>query len=93
MQFNDLDGNPVTAGDTIVFCYGIPPVRVEAKIAEADGEIWAMTPGHKPDRCKLKELRKHVGEFHKLQPARQQLADPSDKWDRRAALDAKERKE
>lgn len=80
----DMDGNQVAAGDTIVFSYGIPPVRVEARLAEIDGEIWAMTPGHKPDRCKLKNLRKHVGDYFKLMLPRNAPADdPSAKWDRR----------
>lgn len=82
MKFKDMDGKPVAAGDTIVFSYGIPPVRVEARLAESGGEVWALTPGHKPDRCKLKDLPKHVGEYYKLAPPRKQREDPSAKWDK-----------
>ncbi|MBX5131655.1 hypothetical protein HJB80_02970 [Rhizobium lentis] len=80
----DMDGNPVVAGDTIVFSYGIPPVRVEAKLSDIDGTLWALTPGHKPDRCKLKDLPKYVGEFYKLKPRKPAPEDASAKWDRRA---------
>lgn len=62
----DMDGQPVAAGDIIVFSYGIPPVRVEANLAELNGSLWAMTPGHTPDKCKLDQLQKHVGDFYKL---------------------------
>lgn len=66
----DEDGKTVKDGDTITFSYGIPPVRVEAKIAEIKGELFAMTPGHNPDRCKVKDLPKHVGEFWKIRGAK-----------------------
>lgn len=62
----DDDGREVRAGDVVLFSYGIPPVRVEAKIADLNGTLFAMTPGHKPDKCKLSELRKHVSNFYKI---------------------------
>lgn len=74
----------VAAGDTVTFSYGIPPVRVEAMLVEIDGELWAMTPGHRPDRCRLRDLRGHVGSFYKLAPPRiAPDTDPSARWDRR----------
>ena len=60
----DDDGNPVGAGDFIRFSYGIPPVGVKAKIIERDGKLIALTPGHRPDECNLKSLRRHVGQFY-----------------------------
>lgn len=65
MQIDD-DGNPVRAGDVVAFAYGIPPVRVEAKIRDIGGILFAMTPGHKPDKCKLSELRRYVGSFYRI---------------------------
>lgn len=62
----DEDGLPIRAGDVIQFSYGIPPVRVEAKIKDIDGTLYAMTPGHKPDKCRLSELRRHVGNFYRI---------------------------
>lgn len=61
----DDDGEQVGDGDEITFSYGIPPVRVLASIEVIEGELWAMTPGHKPSRCKLSELRDHVEIFYK----------------------------
>lgn len=88
MPLEDMDGNPVAAGDIIVFCYGIPPVRVEATLSDINGTLWAMTPGHKPEKCKLDELRRYVGDFHKLMPRKPTPDDASAKWDRRANLAA-----
>ena len=66
MSVVDMDGKMIAAGDTIVFSYGIPGVRVEAKVALLNGRLWAMTPGHTPDKCRLDELAKYVGVFWKL---------------------------
>lgn len=60
----DDDGKHVGPGDFIRFSYGIPPVAVKAKIIERDGKLIALTPGHKPDECNLKSLRRHVGQFY-----------------------------
>ena len=61
----DDDGESVKNGDTIVFCYGIPPVRVTGPIVVRKGTLWVLTPGHNPDRCLMSELRGHVGNFYK----------------------------
>lgn len=66
MMIRDMNGVPIVAGDTIVFSYGIPGVRVEAKVSNIKGVLWAMTPGHTPDRCRLDQLEKFVGIFWKL---------------------------
>lgn len=55
----------VKDGDTVTFSYGIPPVGVKAPVQEIDGELWAITKGHNPEKCKLRELRKFVGDFYK----------------------------
>lgn len=62
----DDDGRKIRAGDVVSFSYGIPPVGVQAKIADINGVLFAMTPGHKPDKCKLSELRRLVGGFYKI---------------------------
>jgi len=59
------DGEQVSDGDEIIFSYGIPPVRVCAQVEAFEGELWALTPGHNPSRCRLSELRDHVELFYK----------------------------
>lgn len=59
----DDDGVTVTDGCTVHFSYGIPPVSVRAKVVERDGKLVALTPGHKPTSCPVKDLRRHVGNF------------------------------
>lgn len=59
----DSDGKPVTAGDTVVFSYGIPPVPVRAAVVERDGKLIALTPGHNPKECRVDSLMRHVGDF------------------------------
>jgi hypothetical protein len=59
------DGEQVSDGDEITFSYGIPPVRVCARVEAFEGELWALTPGHNPSRCRLLELRSHVELFYK----------------------------
>lgn len=61
----DDDGDEVTDRDEIVFSYGIPPVRVCAQVEDFEGELWALTPGHNPSRCRLSEIREYVGCFYK----------------------------
>jgi hypothetical protein len=60
------DGEQVGDGDEIIFSYGIPPVRVCAQVECFEGELWALTPGHNPSRCRLLELRDHVELFYKV---------------------------
>ncbi len=63
----DSEGNIVKDGDVISFSYGIPPVGVHAPIiTDEKGELIAITEGHKPTQCKLKDLKKHVGYFYKV---------------------------
>jgi len=59
------DGEKVGDGDEIIFSYGIPPVRVCAQVEAFEGELWALTPGHNPSRCRLSELRAHVELLYK----------------------------
>ena len=66
MAITDMDGKPIKAGDTIVFSYGIPGARVEAPIVDVKGKLYAMTPGHTPDKCRLDKLEGYVGAFWKL---------------------------
>lgn len=73
-MIKDSDGIPVSAGDTISFSYGIPPVGVRASVVEVAGVLWALTPGHKPGRAKLKDLMRYVGGFWKVLPPK--ASDP-----------------
>jgi len=73
----DDDGVPVTAGDTIRFSYGIPPVVVEAKIIERDGRLVALSPGHTPAECKLRSLRNYVGNWYKTNVPVTRGSEPS----------------
>lgn len=52
----DEDGKPITAGCTIRFSYGIPPVAVVAKVVERDGVLVALTPGHTPSSARVDEI-------------------------------------
>ena len=65
LAYRDDDGQRVTAGDSVRFCYGIPPVAVVAKIVERGGRLVALTPGHTPAECELRSLRKAVGSWYK----------------------------
>ncbi len=62
----DDDGRQVIAGDVIRFSFGMPGTRVEAKIQDVGGTLYAMTPDHNPKKCKLEDLRRHVGGFWKI---------------------------
>ena len=64
----DSDRRAVKAGDVIQFCYGIPPVRVFAKLIEEGGKIVALTPGHNPESETLKNVRKFCEHFYKVDP-------------------------
>lgn len=63
----DDDGQEIKEGDVISFSFGIPPIRVIAPIVSKDGELFAITKGHNPAQCKLKLLRRYVGNFYKEQ--------------------------
>jgi hypothetical protein len=61
----DGNGQKVMAGDTVYFSYGIPPVYVVAKITEINGVLWALTPDHHPEKCRLNRLNSYVGGFYR----------------------------
>lgn len=63
----DDDGELVQGGDSVQFSYGIPPVRVVAKLVQRRNKLLVLTPGHAPAESNLRNLRKHVGEWFKLQ--------------------------
>lgn len=64
---NDSDGQDIRAGDTVAFSFGIPPQRVEGVLFERDGELIMPCEGVKPAEAKLAELRRHVGQFWKVE--------------------------
>lgn len=68
LMLKDDDGEEVRAGDMIVFSFGIPPTRVEARIVERDGNLIALTPEHTPKETKLRSLRRYIGNWYKLHP-------------------------
>lgn len=61
------DGEWTKAGDAVRFSYGIPPVVVDAKIVRRGGSLVALTPGHDPVEMNLRQLRRHVGGWRKLE--------------------------
>lgn len=62
-RLKDCDGKPVTDGCTIAFSYGTPQIGVRAKVIKRRGRYIALTPGHNPDECPVRELEEHVGGF------------------------------
>jgi len=60
----DDDGNKVYVGDIVHFSFGIPPIGVDAPIRVIDGKNYAITKGHKPDKCLFRSLRRHVGNYY-----------------------------
>ena len=52
----DDDGTAITAGCTLHFGYGIPPVSVNAKVIERDGTLIALTPGHTPSEAPVSHI-------------------------------------
>ena len=62
-KIKDADGKWVRAGCTIMFSYGIPPVRVEGEVIREGSKLIVLTPGHNPEASPLRELREHVVEF------------------------------
>lgn len=63
----DSEGNPVQAGDTIAFCFGIPPRRVQGELFERDGKLIMPTPNVSPKEATLDQLRLNVGGFWKIE--------------------------
>ena len=62
----DDDGFAARAGDIVMFSYGIPPVRVEAEVINRNGILIALTPGHNPPECRLRDLRRFVGARYRV---------------------------
>lgn len=62
----DCDKAQVSDGDSISFTYGIPPVKVIAKIREENGRLIGTCIGnHHPKEFNLRSLRSYVGEWYK----------------------------
>ena len=72
----DSEGVEVTAGCVIGFAYGIPPVGVRATVIDRNGTLIALTPGHNPSECKVRDLRRHVGDFWVRKTAGHALQGP-----------------
>ena len=66
LVFADDDGEPVRAEDSIFFICGLPPAPVTGLVVYEKGDLWVLTPGHNPDRCKLSEIRQHIGAYYKV---------------------------
>ena len=71
-RLRDDDGNWVTAGDTIKFCYGIPPLVALARVVIRKGRLVIRTIGdHKPHIMPLRALRQHyLIDWYKVEAAR-----------------------
>ena len=65
LRMRDDDGEWVKAGDTVHFCYGIPPIGVDAPIIERGGKLIGLCPGHNPPEFNLRSLRRYVGNWYK----------------------------
>jgi hypothetical protein len=65
MRLRDDDGEWTGDGDTVGFCYGIPPVSVHATISARDGKLMGSCPGHNPAEFNLRSLRRYVGRWYK----------------------------
>jgi len=65
LALRDDDGVWTTAGDTVRFSYGIPPVGVDALIIERGGKLIGLSPGHAPSEFNLRALRRYVGNWYK----------------------------
>ena len=65
LRLRDDDGDWVTAGDSVRFSYGMPPVTVIAPIIERDGKLIGLCPGHDPAEFELRSLRRQVGAWYK----------------------------
>lgn len=63
----DTDGLMVRPGDWIRFCYGIPPVAVDAEVIQRNGRLIALTPGHTPPEATIPQLRRWVGTFQRIE--------------------------
>jgi len=62
----DDDGEVVGCGDWIMFSYGIPPVRVYARLSTVKGVLTLTTLGnHRPRTMALSKLRDYVGCWYK----------------------------
>ena len=61
----DVDGKKIHVGDTLVGSYGIPPVRVEAKVIKEKGIFKIKTPDHNPKEVTVRQavryLSAHIG--------------------------------
>lgn len=66
-RLRDDDGNWTSAGDTVRFIYGIPPVPVRAKIIERDGKLIGLCQVHNPQEFNLRSLRRYVGAWFNQQ--------------------------
>lgn len=55
----DLNGEIIREGDTVSFCYGIPPIGVTGPVVKIGKRLWIRTPGHNPDKILLSEAVKY----------------------------------
>ena len=63
--YHDDDGIRIKERDWLMFTYGIPPVYVRGEVVRQKDVLRVLTPGHKPESCRLSELREFVGSFYK----------------------------
>lgn len=57
----DTNGDPIRAGMTVEFTYGIPPTLIRGKVASLYWNFVVLTPGHTPSRCRLSIIVKYFG--------------------------------
>jgi len=64
-RYKDDDCNWTYEGDTITFSFGIPPLKVTAKIMNRSGSLWVFPDNRRYAECPLRALRGYVGAWWK----------------------------
>lgn len=65
LYLRDDDGVWTGHGATVRFNYGIPPTVVDARVVQRGNKLIALAPGHEPEECNLRSLRRYVGSWYR----------------------------
>jgi len=64
-RYKDDNGEWVYVGDAIYFRFGIPPMKMQAKIESRDGSLWVVPIDDFYSPSPLRSLRGYVGEWYR----------------------------